>query len=93
MHHACSGSVGMALLQLYSLVASQWLVLTQYLAGNTLSVTSLVPRALDSHFVAAADGSCQAVVQGQVQRQGQWSVAGKCLVETNPDGNKFHALQ
>ncbi|KAL3153917.1 hypothetical protein ABBQ32_013481 [Trebouxia sp. C0010 RCD-2024] len=65
----------------------------QYLAGNTLSVTSLAPRPMNSHFIAAADGSCQAVVQGQVQRQGQWSVAGKCLVETTPDGNKFHALQ
>lgn len=54
------------------------LVFTQYLAGNTLSVTSLALRPMDSHFIAAADGSCQAVVQGQVQRQGEWSVAGKC---------------
>jgi len=48
---------------------------------------------LNSHFVAESDGSCQAVVQGQVQRQGQWSVAGKCLVETTPDGSKYHSLQ
>lgn len=93
LHHACNVAVGMALLLLCSLVASQWRVFMQYLAGNTLSVTSLAPRPMNSHFIAAADGSCQAVVQGQVQRQGQWSVAGKCLVETTPDGNKFHALQ
>lgn len=66
----------------------------QYINGQKLNVTSLLPRAtLDSHFNANSDGSCQAVVQGAVQRQGLWNVTGQCLTEIRSQGNTHHKLQ
>ena len=66
----------------------------QYINGQRLNVTSLLPRAtLNSHFNANSDGSCQAVVQGSVQRQGQWNVYGQCLAEIRSQGNTYHKMQ
>ncbi|DBA78369.1 TPA: hypothetical protein ACH3X2_008303 [Trebouxia sp. C0005] len=67
---------------------------SDYINGQKLNVTSLLPRAtLDSHFNANSDGSCQAVVQGAVQRQGLWNVTGQCMAEIRSQGNTHHKLQ
>ena len=66
----------------------------QYVSGQRLNVTSVLPRAtLNSHFNANADGSCQAVLQGSLHRQGQWSVYGQCLAEIRSQGNTYHKMQ
>ena len=65
----------------------------QYINGQRLNVTSVLPRAtLNTHF-NTSDGSCQAVVQGSVQRQGQWNVYGQCLAEIRSQGNTYHKMQ
>ncbi|DBA87560.1 TPA: hypothetical protein ACH3X1_004585 [Trebouxia sp. C0004] len=67
---------------------------SDYINGQKLNVTSLLPRAtLNSHFNANSDGTCQAVVQAAVQRQGLWNVTGQCLAEIRSQGNTHHKLQ
>ncbi|KAL3156559.1 hypothetical protein ABBQ38_000849 [Trebouxia sp. C0009 RCD-2024] len=65
---------------------------TEMLNNQRLSVTSVAARPLDSHFDAYSNGSCTAVLQGTSQRQGTWSVVGKCLNESTLFGNVYHAL-
>ena len=62
------------------------------LNNQRLSVSSVAARPLDSYFDAYSNGSCTAVLQGASQRQGTWSVVGKCLNESTSFGNVYHAL-
>ena len=64
----------------------------QVLNNQRLNVTSVAARPLTSYFDAYSNGSCTAVMQGTSQRQGTWSVVGKCLNETTSFGNVYHAL-